>query len=392
MKSNARKASLAQPGVTGIARVGKPTSTVLPRLRAGDIAVLDHVDLDRDTATALVDAGVRVVVNAAPMISGRYANLGPEVLAEAGVLLVDQVGKEGIGRIRDNLPIRVHDGVVHAVLPDGQTEELATGRALDLEKVHAEMDQVRSGMAVQLDTLTHTTGDFLRREHELLLSGRGLPALTTRIAGRPVVVVGAADHGDLQAIGPFVREQAPVVIAVGAAADDLIGLSWAPDVVVVTAGDPRSVPSADALQVAADVVLVAPRGSSLAEQATIEAVAGSPWLVDTSATAEDVGLLLADHYAAALIVGVGLQRPARPSSSTAGRPARPAASRPGSSSVTGWWTPRRSARSTPAGSGLSQVFPVLLAGLVAARARRSPSPQSARAGRTTSSTTSRALT
>ena len=57
---------------------------------------------------------------------------------------------------------------------------------------------------------------------------------------------------------------------------------------------------------AADVVLVAPRGPSLVEQATIEAVAGPPWLVDTSATAEDVGRLLADRYAAALVVGVGL--------------------------------------------------------------------------------------
>ena len=306
MKFNARKASVAPPGVTGIARVGKPTSTLLPRLRPGDIAVLDHVDLGRDSAAALVEAGVRAVVNAAPMISGRYANLGPEVLAEAGVLLVDRVGKEGVGRIRDNFPIRVDDGVIYSVLPDGQTEELATGRALDLGQVHREMEQARSGLAVELDKLTHTTSDFLRREHELLLNGRGLPALTTRIAGRPVVVVAAADHADLQAVGPFVREQGPVVIAVGAAADDLLGLSWAPDVVVVTAGDPGSVPSADALRIAADVVLVAPGGSSLAEQATIEAVAGPPWLVDTSATAEDVGLLLADRYAAALVIGVGL--------------------------------------------------------------------------------------
>ena len=306
MKSNARKASLAPPGVTGIARVGKPTSTLLPRLRDGDIAVLDHVDLDRDSATALVEAGVRVVVNAASMISGRYANLGPEVLAEAGVLLVDRVGQEGIDRIRDNFPIRVNDGVILAVLPDGQTEELASGRALDLDQVHSEMDQARSGLVTQVDTLAHTTSAFLRREQELLFNGRGLPELTTPIAGRPVVVVGTADHAGLQAIGPFVREQTPVVIAVGAAADDLLGLSWAPDIVVVTAGDPDSVPSADALRLAADIVLVAPRGSSLAEQATIEAVAGPPRLVDTSASAEDVGLLLADRYAAVLVVGVGL--------------------------------------------------------------------------------------
>jgi uncharacterized membrane-anchored protein len=306
MKVNARKASLAPPGVTGIARVGTPTSTLLPRLRAGDVAVVDHLDLDRDTATALVEAGVRAVVNAAPMISGRYANLGPEVLAEAGVLLVDRVGKDGVDRIRDNRPVRVDDGVVYAVLPDGQTEQLATGRALDLDQVHSEMDRASSALAVQLDTLTHTTSDFLRHEHDLLLDGGGLPALTTPIAGRPVVVVGATEHGDLQAIRPFVREQAPVVIAVGTAADDLLGMSWASDVIVVNAGDPGSVPSVDALRVATDVVLVAPRGSSLAEQATIEAVAGPPLIVDTTASAEDVGLLLADQFAGALVVGVGL--------------------------------------------------------------------------------------
>ncbi|MDX6372656.1 MAG: hypothetical protein QOD98_1644 [Nocardioidaceae bacterium] len=364
MKFNARKASLAPPGVTGIARVGKPTSTVLPRLRPGDIAVLDHVDLDRDTATALVDAGVRAVVNAAPMISGRYANLGPKVLAEAGVLLVDQVGNEGFDRITDNRPIRVHDGLVHAVLPDGRTEELATGRALDLDHVHTEMDQARSGPAAQLDTLTHTTGEFLRREHELLLNGRGLPELTTRIAGRPVVVVGVTDHSDLLAIGPFVREQAPVVIAIGAAADDLIGLSWAPDVVIVTAGDPQSVPSADALRVAADVVLVAPQGSSLAEQATIEAVAGSPRLVDTSATAEDVGLLLADRYAAALVVGVGLH--ARLDQFLDGQRAGRASSFATRLKVGDKLVDAEAVRALYTGRPSAlQVFPVLVAGLVA---------------------------
>ncbi|WP_028652022.1 putative cytokinetic ring protein SteA [Nocardioides halotolerans] len=306
MKSNARKASLAGPGVTGIARVGRPASDVLPRLRRGDIAVLDHVDLDRDTASALLEAGVRAVVNAAPMISGRYANLGPEVLAEAGVLVVDQVGQDGLDRIRDNLPVRVDGGRVLAVLPDGRTELLATGRVVDLERVHSEMDQAHSGRVVELDALTRTTGDFLRREHDLLLRGRGLPEPTTRIAGRAVVVVGTADHAELQAIAPFVREQAPVVIAVGAAADDLFGLSWAADIVVVAAGGTSDLPSADALRVAGDVVLVVSQGSGLDEQARIEAVAGPPHLVDTSASAEDVGLLLADHQAARLVIGVGL--------------------------------------------------------------------------------------
>ena len=306
MKFNARRASLASPGVTGTARVGKPTSTLISRLRPGDIAVIDHIDLDSDTATALVDAGVVAVVNAAPMISGRSANLGPEVLAEAGVPVVDRVGADGLEKIHDDQEIRVRDGVVFAVGPDGQLEELAAGRRpLDRHPVPDEPDLSRPGPVVQLDTLAHTS-DFFRREQELLLEGRGLPELTTPLAGRAVVVVAEAEHAELQAIRQFVREQSPAVVAVGAAADDVLGLSWAPDVVLVTAGEPGSVPSADALRVATDVVLLAPGGSSLAEQAGLEALGVTPLIVDSSATAEDVALLLADHYDAAVVVGVGL--------------------------------------------------------------------------------------
>ena len=133
---------------------------------------------------------------------------------------------------------------------------------------------------------------------------------------------------------------------------------------VVTAGDPRSVPSSDALRVAADVVLVAPRGSSLLEQATIEAVAGSPWLVDTSATAEDVGLLLADRYAAALVVGVGLH--ARLDQYLDGQHAGPPSSFATRLKIGDRLVDAHAVRTLYAGRrGGRQVVPVLLAGLVA---------------------------
>lgn len=308
MRPNTRKTSLSPPGAAGLARVGRDPASLLPRLQPGDVAVIDHVDLDRDTATAMVDAGVRAVVNAAPMISGRYASHGPELLAEAGVTVVDQVGSEGLTRIRDAQQVRVHAGVVYAVRPDGRHVELASGRAVDLDQVHRDREQASRDLRGQVDALARSTGDFLHSEQGLLLKGYGLPALQTRLDGRPVVVVARADHAGLHAIGGFVRDQAPVVIAVGAAADDLLGLSWVPDVLVLTAGQPETMPSVDALRIATDVVLMAPRGSSLAEQATVEAVATSaPHLVDSSATAEDVALLLADHHGAALVVGVGLQ-------------------------------------------------------------------------------------
>ena len=179
-----QRPATAPPGLVGTARVERRTRSLLPRLRPGDLAVLDHLDMDRATAQALVDVGVVAVVNASPMISGRYANLGPQVLADAGILLVDGIGTDGLAAIRDGASIRVHEGSVHV-----GDELVATGREVDGDDVRAEMDQARVGMATQLETFTHNSSEFLRREEDLLLHGRGLPRPSTRIAGRTVVVV-----------------------------------------------------------------------------------------------------------------------------------------------------------------------------------------------------------
>src|SRR5215212_10239745 len=89
------------PGVAGVARVDRHTEAMLRRLRPGDVAVLDQVDLDRSTADALVAAKVAAVVNAAPSISGRFPNLGPAVLVDAGILLVDAVGSQVLHAVKD---------------------------------------------------------------------------------------------------------------------------------------------------------------------------------------------------------------------------------------------------------------------------------------------------
>lgn len=302
--NNRRTTRSVHPGVVGTARVARRASQLLPRLKDGDIAVVDHHDLDRDTALRMLDKGVAAVVNAAPMISGRYANLGPEVLAEAGVPLLDSVGRAGWETIPDGQPIRVHDGVVYA----GE-EAVAQGRDVALRDIRAEMDQARSGLAVQLDTLTHNAGEFLRREQDLLLDGRGLPDLTTTMTGRPAVVVANFEHSQLVALRRFVRERDPVIIAVGGAADDVMDFGWAPDIIVGAAGEPGSIPSPDALRAASDVVLLITRGASFVEEETvtgIERLDVKPLLVESSATPEDLALLIADRYDAVPLVGVGL--------------------------------------------------------------------------------------
>ena len=289
------------PGLTGTARVERRTRVLLPRLRPGDIAVVDHLDMDRATAQALVDAGVSAVVNAAPMFSGRFPNLGPRVLAEAGILVLDQV--EGAFGIADGASVRVHDEVVFA---DGAA--VAMGREVDVHTVDREMDQARAGMGSQLESFTHNSTEFLRREEGLLLHGLGLPEPATRIAGRPVVVVvpGSGSQRRLAAIEAFIREQNPVLVGVDRGADLLLDSGHRPDIVLLSnsAGDAER-PSAKALRAARDVVVRVDSGGRLhAEQ--LERLGVRPLPLESSATSEDTALLLLEAEEARLIVGVGL--------------------------------------------------------------------------------------
>ncbi len=299
-----QRPALDRPGVVGTARVDRRTVALLPRLRPGDVAVIDHVDLDRASAQALVDAGVAAVVNAAPMISGRFPNLGPAVLLAAGVPVVDGIGVDGLAAIRDGLEVRVHAGTVLV-----EDRPAAVGRVVDDESVTAELDAARGGLTTQLETFTHNTTAFLRREQDLLLHGLGVPRLATRLAGRPVVVVVPAhDHDrELGLVRTFVREQHPVLIGVGRGADVLRDAGLRPDVVVLEAGaDAAETPSAKTLRSARDVVVRCDRGAGRAAVVQLERLGVRPAVFETSATPEDAALILADSADAAIIVGVGM--------------------------------------------------------------------------------------
>ena len=305
MKLPARQRSpIAPPGLVGTARVERRTRSLLPRLRPGDLAVLDHLDMDRTTAQALVDAGVAAVVNASPMISGRYANLGPQVLADAGVLLVDRIGADGLAAIKDGTSVRVHEATVYV-----DDEPVASGRELDAADVRAEMEQARTGLATQLETFTHNSTEFLRREEDLLLHGRGLPRPSTRIAGRPVVVVVAGhEHADeLTAVRAFLREQQPVLIGVERGAEVLREAGYRPDIVLLDArADESERPSVKTLRAARDVVVRVDRGADRTATDQLERLGVRPLRLETGATPEDSALILADACDASVIVGVGM--------------------------------------------------------------------------------------
>ena len=184
---------------------------------------------------------------------------------------------------------------------------VATGREVTAELVRSEMGRARSGLSAQLESFTHNSTEFLRREQDLLLHGHGVPRTATDMAGRPVVVT-VRSHGwqdELRGIRPFVREQRPVLVGVDHGADALVEAGHRPDVVVVSGAD--DLPGAAVLRKARDVVVLVERGAPRSATEQLERLGIRPLRFETTATAEDAALLLASAREASLIVGVAIR-------------------------------------------------------------------------------------
>jgi uncharacterized membrane-anchored protein len=295
----ARPADAAPGVVTGTARLDRRTKNLTKRLHPGDVAVIDHVDLDRVSADALVACGVAAVVNAAPSTSGRYPNLGPQILVAAGIPLLDGVGRDVFGRLKEGAQVRVDGGT----LQDADGTVLATGTPQDEQTVAAAMAEARAGLSTQLEAFAANTMEYMRRERALLLDGVGVPDVRTAVEGRHVLVVvrGYDYKEDLAALRPYIRDYRPVLIGVDGGADALIEAGYTPDVVI---GDMDSV-SDGALTCGAEVVVHAYPDGRAPGLARVQELGVPAITFPAAATSEDIAMLLADDKGARLIVAVG---------------------------------------------------------------------------------------
>ncbi len=294
-----RRVRGGEPGaVSGPVRLDRRTKRLATRLRPGDIAVIDHVDLDRVAADSLVAAGVGAVLNAKPSISGRYPNLGPEVLVRAGIPLVDDLGEELFQALREGDQVRIDGGDVYL----GE-ERVASGVRQNAESVAKAMAEAREGLSVQLEAFAANTMEYLRQERELLLDGVGVPEVETPIAGRHclIVVRGYDYQADLDVLRPYIREFKPVLIGVDGGADALVEAGYTPDLIV---GDMDSVTD-EVLRCGAELVVHAYPDGRAPGLARVEKLGLSAHVFPAAATSEDIAMLLADERGATLLVAVG---------------------------------------------------------------------------------------
>lgn len=286
------------PGLRGVARIDRRTKRLTKRLRAGDIAIIDHEDIDRVSAEALVSRKVAAVVNVRPSTSGRYPNLGPEILLAHGVVLLDGVGEDVMTAVQEGDEVRLEDDQLYAggVL-------VAKGSRQTEDGVEAAMSAAREGLAEQIEAFAANTMEYLLRERDLLLDGVGVPDIRTDLQGRHTLIVvrGYEYREDIAALRPYIREYKPIMVGVDGGADALLDAGYKPHLIV---GDMDSV-SDKALTCGAEIVVHAYADGRAPGLARVQELGVEAVVFPAAGTSEDVAMLLADEKGATLIVAVG---------------------------------------------------------------------------------------
>jgi len=308
--------------LTGPLRPGRRTKLLVKHLARGDIALVDHLDIDRVSAEELIAAGVLAVLNCRASSSGSYPNLGPQLLVEAGVLLIDLPDDSLFDSASDGDEVTVlawgADGAApgwpritgrppRGGRPGGEVlrngELLARGAVLDLRLICAETETRRREIGEALERFAHNTIEHMRDERELLAGRIELPRFATDFRDRSTLVVvrGVGHQSDLRALRPFIRDMRPLLVAVDGGAEALLDEGLTPDMIV---GDMDSAGEA-ALRCGAELVVHSYPDGRAPGRRRLEELGVRFKLVPAPGTSQDVAMLIAAEKGARLIVSVG---------------------------------------------------------------------------------------
>ncbi len=293
-----RNGARSEAPIEGTARLGERTKHLVKRLRSGDIAVIDHVNIDRIAAEELIEAGVAAVLNASESSDGRYPNAGPLMLAHAGIRLIDAPGAGLFELLKDGDRVRVDGGKV--MIAD---QEVLRGRVLATEELERQLEQQRERIDEALAEFAENTVAHVRQETDLLTGTVEFPNTRASFRDRHVLIVVRGDRHrrDLKALRAYIRDVRPLIVAVDGGADGVLEAGLKPDLIL---GDMDSASDA-ALACGAELVVHAyPDGRAPGCERLVEADLPHA-VVPAAGTSEDVAMLMAFEKGATLIVSVG---------------------------------------------------------------------------------------
>lgn len=284
--------------VRGTIRLDKRTKNLAKRLKPGEIALIDHVDIDSTAARMLVDAKVVAVINVSKSCSGRYPNLGPRVLLEAGIPLIECLDTDLFKGIKEGEQIVLRDGAIcrnDSVIVE--CELLTEARIDDL------LQDAKKNLGAELEHFAENTLSYVTREKSLLLDPANVPEVKTLIDGRHALVVvrGEGYKEDLAIIRTYIRDVRPVLIGVDGGADALVEIGLKPDIII---GDMDSVTDST-LRCGAELIVHAYASGEAPGLARLQELGLEAIVCSVPGTSEDIALLLAYEKGAEVIVAVG---------------------------------------------------------------------------------------
>ena len=292
---------LNEGAIQGRARIGKRTKDLTQRLAPGEIAVIDHEDIDRIAAEGLVAKQVKAVVNASRSSTGRYPNLGPLLLCTAGLTVIDEAGPDVMALV-DGTRIVIDGERILRQNGDGPIE-IARGKRLTVESAEKTLDHAKQTISVELERFAENTIGYIKDERDVLLEAARLPEVKTDFHGRHVLIVvrGYDYKDDLAALRAYIREVRPILIGVDGGADALMDMGLKPDLII---GDMDSVTTETMLS-GAELVVHAYPGGHAPGMERLDALGLPAITFEASGTSEDIAMLLAFERGAELIVAVG---------------------------------------------------------------------------------------
>lgn len=284
--------------IKGVARIDKKTKNLVKRLRPGDIAIIDHKELDQVCAQALADRKVKAVLNISASLSLRYPNLGPMTLIEAGIYVLDEIGPDILKYINEGDVIEIKD---HTVVVNGK--EIGKGNLLNQQMAEFKMNEARKNLGSILEEFANNTIEYARQEQSFLLGEVEVPETRVNFKNRHslIVVRGQNYKDDLIAIKSYIEDVRPVLIGVDGGADALLEFGFRPDVII---GDMDSI-SDNTLKSGAEIIVHAYSDGRAPGLERIKALGLKAAIFPAPGTSEDIAMLLAFHRGTELIVALG---------------------------------------------------------------------------------------
>jgi uncharacterized membrane-anchored protein len=284
--------------VTGPARVGRRTKSLVSSIKRGDVVIIDHADLDRLAAQDLAARRPAVVLNASRSITGRYPNGGPSVLLDAGIMLIDAIVGDAVLDIQSGQQLTIRGAEIWR-----GDALIATGTVQTRSSIERQLLAARTNIDTALEEFAANTLEYIHRERQLVLESPEMPELDTKLLNRQALVVvrGVGYRDDLAHLRGYIRELRPVLIGVDGGADAMIEEGLKPDVII---GDFDSI-SDSALACGAELIVHAyPDGSAPGAQ-RLDELGLAYKTFALAGTSEDAALLLAYEKGVELIVAVG---------------------------------------------------------------------------------------